>query len=249
MLFALFMRELRTRLGGRWLGMLWLVGEPLAHVLLMLAIFTYVRNVSARHTDFPLFLVTGLLPFFMFRNLSLRLADAIASNRGLFSYRQVKPIDTLVARASVETVLHSAVYAAALLLLAWWGLPALPHAPLELMLASINLVMLGLGIGLVLAVACHGRPRLRAAVGLVFLPLYLASGVIFSIESTPPDVRAWLMLNPVAHLIDLSRTFFIAGHFRMAETSMAYSAAWALAATALGLSLYRVDRHRLITRD
>lgn len=248
-IFALVVRELRTRVGGRWLGTVWLIAEPLAHVLLMLTIFTYLRNVSAKHTDFPVFLVTGLLPFFMFRNISLRLADAVASNRGLFNYRQVKPIDTLVARALVEVGLYSAVYLSALVLLAWWGLPALPHEPLELAAVSAELITLGFSIGLVLAVLCHNRPWIRSIVGLLFVPLYLMSGVIFSLASVPAELRAWLLLNPVAHLVDLSRAHFIYGYQALEGVSALYPALCALVFAALGMSMYRVERHRLIARD
>ena len=245
-LLALVIRELRARVEGRWLGLLWMLFEPLAHVLLILALFGFRHHATSPNVEFPVFLVTGLLPFFIFRNPARRLPAAITANRGLYAYRQVKPIDALAARAVVEVGLYSAVYLCALMLLGWLGYHWLPHSPLELMAVSAALLALGLGLGLVFAIASNNRPRVQAVIGIAFIPLYLLSGVIFPLHNLPPDVRRWLLWNPVLHLIDLSRGFFIDQHQVLEGVNAGYPAAWALATLAFGLSLYRVYRHRLV---
>ena len=89
---ALFVRELKTRFGGRWLGVFWVLLEPTAHLAMLLVIFAFIRHRLLPGLEFPVFLLTGLVPFFVFRNLTLRGMDSVDSNRGLFGYRQVKPI-------------------------------------------------------------------------------------------------------------------------------------------------------------
>jgi capsular polysaccharide transport system permease protein len=246
---ALVLRELRARVGGRWLGTLWLVLEPLTHVMLILTIFTFVRHLSSPFIEMPVFLVTGLLPYFIFRSLALRLADAVTSNKGLFGYRQVKPVDTLIARGIVETGLYSMVYLSALALLGWLGFQWFPRAPLELLAVSGVLIVLGASLGLLFAVISHNRPLVRSAIGMVFFPLYLLSGVIFAVHALPPTVRDWLLWNPVLHLIDLSRYYFLPGYHRIPDVGLAYPAACALVVAALGLALYRLERHKLLVSD
>jgi capsular polysaccharide transport system permease protein len=248
-LLALVIRDLRARVEGRWLGLLWMLVEPLAHVMIILALFGYRTHVVSANVEMPVFLVIGLMPFFMFRNLARRLPAAIAAHRGLYAYRQVKPMDGLVARAIVEVGLSSAVYLCALAVLGWLGYHWQPVAPLELLGVSAVLLALGFGLGLVFSVAAHERPRVQAAINLAFLPLYLLSGVIFSVGVLPESVRAWLLWNPVLHLIELGRACFIPQHRVMEGVSLAYPAACALVAVALGLSLFRVYRHRLLARD
>ena len=87
---ALFVRELKTRFGGRWLGVFWVLLEPTAHLAMLLVIFAFIRHRLLPGLEFPVFLLTGLVPFFVFRNLTLRGMDSVDSNRGLFGYRQVK---------------------------------------------------------------------------------------------------------------------------------------------------------------
>lgn len=246
-LFALVVRELRSRIEGRWLGMLWMVFEPLAHMLVILAVFGSRSNLFLVDVDYPVFLVTGMLPFFLFRNLARKLPGAISANRALFAYRQVLPIDALVASAIVETGLYGVVFILALALLGWTGSPhVFPQAPIELMIVSAVLVALGVGFGLLFAIMAYQRPKVSGFIGLLFYPLYFASGVIFPLHHLAPDVRSWLLLNPVLHLIELTRLYFLPNYALLGGVSLLYPAAWALAVTALALSLYRVFRFRFL---
>jgi capsular polysaccharide transport system permease protein len=226
-LFALVVRELRARVQGHWIGLL------RKHTL-----FTDV--------ELPVYLVTGLLPFFMFRNLARRVPGSLGANRGLFAYRQVKPIDALVARAAVEVGLYGAVFVCALALLGWLGYGDWPDAPLELLAVMAVLITLGLGLGLIFAVLAHGRPRVNFVIGLIFFPIYLLSGVIFPVRTLPVGVRDWLLWNPVLHLIELARVYFIAHLDPLDGVSFAYPAACALVCLAFGMSLYRLYRHHFL---
>lgn len=248
-LVGLVIRELRVRVEGRWLGLLWMLFEPLAHVMLILAFFQFRQHAVSGTVEFPVFLVTGMLPFFLFRNLVRRLPNAVNASRGLFAYRQVKPIDAMVARGVVETGLYSAVYLAALAVLGWLGYHWLPHSPLELLIVSAVVVVLGASFGLLLSVLAHNRPKVDTVVGWIFLPLYFLSGVIFSIDSLPHEYREWLLLNPVLHLIELSRAHFIPHYQPVPGIDPLYPLAWCIVVAALALSLYRVYRYRLLVVD
>jgi capsular polysaccharide transport system permease protein len=246
-LLALVVRELRSRVQGRWLSLLWLVFEPLVHVMLILALIGARTNAVMLNIELPVFLVTGLLPFFLFRNLARKLPSSISANRSLFAYRQVMPIDALIARAMVEIGLYAMVYLVALILLGWMGYHSVPHAPIELMAVTLVLIALGVGLGLLFAVAQHNRPKVATFIGFIFLPLYFASGVIFQLHNLAPDIRYWLLFNPVLHLVELSRVYFIPNYTVLPGVSLVYPATWALLVAALALSLYRVYRHRFVT--
>lgn len=246
-LFALVVRDLRSRVEGRWLSLTWMVFEPLAHVMTIMAVMGVRRNLVTSTVEFPVFLITGMLPFFLFRNLARRLPAAIGSNRSLFAYRQVKPIDALAARAIVEISLYSAVYLIALFILGWAGYHSVPHAPLELMVVSAVLLLLGTGLGLLFSVLTHQRPRVNTVIGLVFYPLYFASGIIFPLHNLSGAALGWLLYNPILHLVELSRLYFIPNYVAVPGVTLTYPAAWALVVAALSMSLYRVYRFRFTT--
>lgn len=246
-LFALFQRELKARLGGRWLGAFWILLEPVAHVALMMLLLVYVRHRLVPGIPTPLFLVTGVIPFIIFRNISLRVMGSVDANRGLFGYRQVKPIDPLLARALLEIVLYSCVYVLFLAGLGWFlDIQWFPALPLELIGVSAILIALGIGIGLILVVATDDVPQLRVFVRILYMPLYLLSGVIFPVHNFPSHVVDWLAWNPLLHLLEYSRHYFAPHYPLIPQADLAYPAWLALLALALGLSLYRVRRDRLL---
>lgn len=244
--FALFLREIKTRFGGRWMGIFWVLLEPLAHVLLMMAMFGVMHRAAAPGIEYPVFLVTGLLPFFAFKGLALRLMDAVDSNRGLFGYRQVKPMDALLSRALLETALNAVVYLIALALLGWIGFQFLPARPLELMATGFLLLVLGAALGTAFAVATNELPQTRSFIRIAAFPLYMLSGVIFPVHAIPADYHVYLLWNPVLHLIELSRASFFSQYVLVQGINIEYPLAWCLLATMGALSLYRVRRLSLI---
>lgn len=246
--FALILREMKARVGGQWVGAVWTLIEPLSHVLIMVMIFSSISGRGAfPGIEFPVFLVTGLLPFFLFQHLSTRLMDGIDANRGLYSYRQVKPFDTLVSRAVVELLMNLLVYGFTLGLLGWLGFQVLPAGPLEMMAVHVVMFALGTGFGMFSAVVSHERPRLRSFIRIAMLPLYVASGILFPIHLAPPDMLDWLALNPLLHLVELSRHAFIAEYVPLERVSLLYPALFTLSLCALALLAYRADRLRLVT--
>lgn len=246
-LFALLLREMTARVGGQWVGAVWTLFEPLAHTLLLVSVLSTIRTRIAPGSEYPVFLATGLIPFFLFQHLALRLMDGIDANRGLFAYRQVKPLDTLISRACVEALMNLLVYAFTLTLLAWLGYHVVPHQPLEMIAVNLLLIALGFSCGTYFAVVSHGRPRVRSLIRLATWPLYFASGVIFPVDLAPREIFEWLLWNPLLHVIELSRHAFIPEYALTEGVNAWYPIFFALGMGALALALYRVNRLRLIT--
>lgn len=246
MLFALLQRDLKARFGGRWLGAFWILLEPIAHMAFLMLMFTYLRERLVPGVPFLLFLITGLIPFFIFRGMSLRVMGAIDGSRGLFGYRQVKPIDTLIVRGALDALLYSVVYVVFLAVLGWTGLQWFPDEPLQLFLASGVLIVLGFSLGLLFAILTDDVPQLRVFIRIAYLPLYIVSGVIFPVSALPPAALSWLLWNPLLHLLEVQRGYFFSHYPVIAQANLSYPAGLALLLLAIALGLYRLRRHRLL---
>ncbi|MGL4187394.1 MAG: ABC transporter permease [Sphaerotilus sulfidivorans] len=246
-LFALFLRELKTRLDGRWTTALWVIGEPLAGALLMLALYTLMRTREIAGVDTVLFLLSGQLSFMLLRSLVLRLMESIDANLGLFAYRQVRPVDAVLARAGVELAIFGGM---ALLILpgaAWAGHGLLPHDPLGLLLALLLLTLLGLAGGLLAAVGTHGAlAMLRPVLRMAFMPLYLGSGAIVPLAHLPQGLREWLLLSPLPHLIESIRIALFGPVYAAPQgIGLTLPLVWTGLATLLALALLQLRGDRL----
>lgn len=246
--FALFMRELKNRFGKYKLGYAWLLVEPLAHVIILSILFSQVRNHSLFGIDFPVFLVTGIIPFLLFKNVALRVMDGVEANRALFSYRQIKPMDTFIARSLLDSFLALLSYALLLAGMAWIGLDVPIRDIFTLIYLFVLMLLMALGLGMVLCVVTHYMPEAKTFARIAFMPLYLLSGVIFPVTSLPPEFLDLLLWNPLLHFIELMRLAFFAQYHTVQGLSLGYVAVLTLVLLFVGLSWYRIKRFDLIAR-
>jgi capsular polysaccharide transport system permease protein len=68
--YALMLRESRTRYGKSDIGYSWALIEPLLQLIILWAIYTAFGRVVPLAASMPVFLVTGILPYHFWRDLS-----------------------------------------------------------------------------------------------------------------------------------------------------------------------------------
>jgi len=245
---ALFLREAVSRLSAGRAAWLWLLLEPIVHVVFMLFIFTIIRMGKVGGIDTVVWLMVGMLAFFMFTRTGTQTQNAVKSNRGLFTYRQVKPVDTVLVRAALEGFITILVAIILFSSAALFGISTLPDNPLLVLEAFFGLWLVGMGFGLMASVAGELIPELEKVIGFVMTPLYFASGVIFPITVVPQPYRDWLLLNPMAHGLEAARLGFAPYYHAVPELSIAYIYGFALGAIFLGLALHGRFASRLIAQ-
>lgn len=244
---ALLLREATARVFGRRAGALWLFMEPVAGIVFVLLIYTVLRTRFIGGMDTLLWLSSGLLSFYLFRRTANQGASAVSANMALYTYRQVKPVDTVLSRCVLEGVLMLLTAAVVFIGLALVGVPLQLHEPLQVMASLLGLWLLGVGWGLAVSVATRLVPELANVLRVVMMPLALISGPILPISNIPYAWREWLMYNPVAHGIEGVRAGISPYYHHAPELNLSYLMGWALVLLFLGLVLQRRFRSRLVS--
>lgn len=245
---ALFLREALSRLLSGRAAWFWLLAEPVFHVSFLVVIFSVVRVSTVGGIDTAVWIMVGMLAFFMFRRTGTQLMNAVSANQALFSYRQVKPADTVLVRGALEGTLMTVVTVIFLAGAALFGYPVIPADPLAVLEAFVGVWLLGMGFGLVASVAVELVPELGTILKLVMMPLYLLSGVVLPLSAVPQPYRDWLMLNPIAHGLEAARLGFAPHYHAVSGLSLAYMYGFALVTVFLGLALHRRFAMRLSTQ-
>lgn len=245
---GLFLREALTRLFARRVAWLWLLVEPVFHVAFMVFIFTVLRTRNIGGIDIAVWLIIGMLAFFMFRRTGAQVMNAIGANQALFTYRQVMPVDTLLVRGGLEGLLMTIVTAILLLGAALLGHSVIPADPLAVFEAFGGLWLVGMGFGLTTSVAAELVPELAQIINLAMTPLYFFSGVIFPLSTVPQPYRGWLLFNPVAHGVEAARLGFAPFYQAVPELSISYLYWFALVSIFFGLALQRRFALKLATQ-
>jgi capsular polysaccharide transport system permease protein len=245
---GLFLREALSRIFSGRAAWFWLLAEPVFHVLSLMVIFTVIRMRVVGGIDTGVWLMVGMLAFFMFRRTGLQVMNAIDANQALFAYRQVKPIDTVLVRGVLEGLLMIIITSILLTITALFGYSVIPADPLAVLEAFFGLWLLGMGFGLVASVVSRLVPELAQIIKLAMLPLYMLSGVIFPLSAVPQPFRDWLMFNPIAQGLEVVRLGFASHYHTVPDLSIVYVYDFALATIFLGLVLQRRFALRLATQ-
>lgn len=248
-ILALLLRELKTRFGGRLIGLFWVLFEPMANIGAMLLLRVILRQRTAGvMIDVAVYLIVAMIPFFIFRNIWFRMLAAVEGNMGLFGYRQVKPADAMVARTIMEVAIYALIFAAFLLIFAWMDYRVFPARPLEYMGLVLCFIMWGIGLGLLSAVGVKKFPALSTFLQLTSFPLYVTSGVLVPITSFPPLAVQILMWNPLLHLVELARWAYFPTYHPLFGVNLEYPFCIGMGLLFLGVSVFWVNRQRLLLR-
>lgn len=246
-IFALVLREARSRFGQRRMGAIWTLIEPICHLLILSLLFGLLRGRTVAGIDYPVFVLVGLAPFLLFRNTALRLMNSPKENRSLFAYKQIKPLDTFIARVLVEFSISATAYAILVFGFAWYGFDMSIKSPIEWMLTILLGVLFSFGLGMLLSLIAHAMPSSTLFLRMMFFPLYFISGVLIPAAYLPHAMLPLLLLNPFLHLLELIRAEIFPHYVPVDGVSLNYVIAFTLVLLFVSLGTYRVRRLHLIS--
>ncbi len=211
-ILAIMLRDVRTRFFGHGLGFLLAIAWPLAHILILLAIYSAVGRAAPFGDSAALFFATGLAPFMTFSYMSRFVMYATLFNRPLLAFPAVKITDLLFASAILEALGACCMVIMLASLLALSGVDVTPNDPVEAALAFGVAVLLGLGYGFINGILAMVWPTWSTAYTLLTIVMYICAGVLFVPDALPEQLRAIIMINPAIHLVEWMRSAYYEGY-------------------------------------
>lgn len=246
---ALLLREIQTRFGQYRLGYLWIFLEPLLTLGVMFVLFATIREKVMSGIDFEIFLVNGMIPFFMFRTGVTQAMSAVQSNKGLFSYRPVKPIDAVIARNLLEFLLKFIAYVAFSAIFIWFGYHVSFDQIPQLILYWVLLFIFMFGVSLIFLLIGSVSNEINKIISVFFLVLYLLSGILYPLSIIPIQYREYLLFNPLVHIIESMRHAVAPSYALVQGISLSYFVLWMIGSLFIGLLLYkRFEKNMLKTK-
>lgn len=243
---ALFLRELQTRFGQYRLGYLWIFLEPLLTIGILMVLFGAIIQRTLPNIPFVVFLLNGMVPFFMFRSGVSKALGAAQANKGLFSYRPVKPIDALIARNLLELFLSFSTYIFFSAVFLWFGYEISFEAIPTLLFYWLLLFVLMFSLSLVFMVLGDFSREMNKFASVLFFVLYFLSAIIHPIGIIPAEYREYLLYNPLIHIFEPMRHAVAPSYPLVDGISLNYVLIWIVMAMFIGLLLYKRFERRMI---
>jgi capsular polysaccharide transport system permease protein len=244
---ALIYRELMTRLSQSSYGLIGIFIEPIGTLVTFVLIFSLLRAGQQGPLDTSLSLFIGIILFTLFKEISMRALRSMQQNEAVFIYKPVRPVDAIIARALVESGLFGFLYLSFIffnmILQQDWTIEDIPL----LVVAYLCIAAIAFGIGLCLMIAGHRYQLVNKIAPIVIRPLFLTSGIFFSITSIPQPIRPWISWNPILQAVEISRHAFTSDYYLDESISLPYLLLFAGISCAAGFVAYSTNERLLIS--
>lgn len=243
---ALFLREVQTRFGTKKLGYFWAIFDAMLMVLVFAGLKSAIADSAMPGVDFPVFLATGFLAFFLWQHIVKQSKNAFGANVALFAYKQVKPFDTIVTRVMLE-ILVSTMATLVFIFIGWYFDFNIAVQDFNMvMLAVAWLILFGFAIGLMSAVFSYFYETFGKIVDVIMTPLLFVSALMYTVDSLPPVLREIILYNPLAHFMEMIHGYY----FMTLDTKYVdyeYMFYWTIIPLYIGLFFYVRAEKRILS--
>ncbi|NKQ41044.1 MAG: ABC transporter permease [Sulfurovum sp.] len=243
---ALFIRELNMRFTSGKAGLFWTFFKPFMQVLVFVLIKVVIFGRASDNIDYAAFLALNFTAFNMFKNIISASSGAFNANKGLFVYKQVKPIDTIIARIFVEIFISGIIIVIFVFIGIYFDFDLDVKSLPMVALAFISIILFAFSFGLLVAVGNKFYQSIGKVVNILLTFLMFGSAVFYAIEMVPVEIQEYLLLNPLTHFMEmLHGNYFYVLDDRFVDYR--YMALWTLSFLFLGMILYRKLEERIIS--
>jgi ABC-type polysaccharide/polyol phosphate export permease len=202
---ALVRRDVQARFGESWLAYTGSFAAPIAWIAATWLAFYLLGRTSPVYTDMLSFIMSGLIPYALFRYVVTAIGRTRTSARGLLLFPTVAEDHDMAAKALVELANGFILF----LLVASANLAIFGKGELADPLAFGWGMILCWGLGSAYAYffamlsRLHGRAYIFGQ--LLLRPTFFLSAVFFTANELPEHVLDWLSWNPLLHAVEVAR--------------------------------------------
>ena len=237
--------DMRTRFFNHGLGFLIVSFWPLAHMVILLGIYS-VLGRRVPYGDSPyLFFATGLIPTLAFTYVSRFMCLSIILNRPMLAFPAVKVSDIMFGRAFLEIIGAFITLVLVITILLALGESPYPVDLDQAVQAYLATLLLAIGVGSLASVITMMVPFFATIYALFMIIIYLSSGVMFVASALPQQVIAVISWNPVVHSVEWMRSAYFRGYPEQV-LDKDYLLKFAVFSLFLGLLVERICRKNIM---
>ena len=239
---ALMMREIQTRYGRKNIGFLWIIGEPILFTFGVIAMRAFLPfGLEGHGIGLVPFLMTGYMPFLVYRHLLAHAIHCIRTNQHVLYHRQVKIIDLFIVIIVLETCGVCMAFACGVALFYSLGLMDLPKNLLLLYAGWFYAIWFCAAFAVLVGAASTLTPiieKLYNPVSYLSLPI---SGAFYMVSWLPGPYQKIAEWVPFVNYFEMLRSAYF-GPLVHPHYDVAYLTSICLVLTFGGLVMLRYVR-------
>ena len=209
-------REVVSRYRGSAIGLLWSFFNP----VFMLSIYTFVFSVVFRakwgqeegqsKAEFAIILFAGLLVFNVFSEVVNRAPRLVLDNAN-YVKKVVFPLEILAIVVSGAALFHGGISTLVLMIFYFGVNFSIPWTIVFFPVVLVPLVFITLGVAWFLASLGVFLRDVSQVVTLLTTALLFTSPIFFPVSALPKQIQPFLLINPLAFIIEQAREVLVIG--------------------------------------
>ncbi len=201
LVFFMAWRDIQLRYRQTLLGVGWAVLQPLATTVIFAVFFGRLAKISSDGLPYPVFALTGLVPWQLFAYALLQSSNSLVDNQNILRKVYFPRIIVPLASMGAGVIDFAVSFVILLGFMAWYQIAPSPRVLLLPFLLFLALVT-AFGIGLWLATLNVRYRDIRYTVPFLSQLWLFATPVAYPASIVPERYRIWLGLNPMAGVIE-----------------------------------------------
>ncbi|MCH5266286.1 MAG: ABC transporter permease [Lachnospiraceae bacterium] len=246
LLGQLVKKNIKLRYRRSYLGMLWTMIEPLLTMIVLTIVFGNLlgrdkTDAAFQGVPFPLYVLTGRLLYSFFSSATNNAMKSIRSNSAMIKKvyvpKYIYPFSGILANFLIFLISLVVLFGVMIFFLATGGYKAPMNGYMLLsVIPLLNLFILAMGIGLILATLCVFFRDVEYLWSVMLMLIMYCSAIFYFVDSMGAGTQKLIKLNPLFGVINNFRRAFFGQPFDM--PLMAYTMAFAGVSLAVGLVMF-----------
>jgi lipopolysaccharide transport system permease protein len=211
--FEMARRDIRDRYVGQIFGYVWFFANSILTVSIYIFLFGFIyKTVSSSAENFPLYLISGIVPWMFLTETMGKSVNSISSNTSLVK-QVVFPIEILPVKVILSSFVSLGLNLVILILFSVY-VKGFQVIAFMIPVALVFLFLFSLGIAFVLSSVGAFLKDLKDIVQLFcFVGIYLVP-IVYLESFIPQQFQFLSVLNPFSHIIFCFQDIFYYGSFK-----------------------------------
>lgn len=201
MVYAMALRDFQSRYAGTLGGTIWAVVQPLS----IIAVFYFVFAIGFRvqspvDTPFILWFVCGLMPWFLFSDTLIGVANSVTSNVHLVK-KTIFPTEVLAPVKVASAIPPHAIFLLILFIMLYCFNVPFSFGRFLIVYYFICMVVVLLGLGWLLSALQVFYRDIGQALAVFLNVWFWATPIVWPEQNIPEDLRWILFYNPMYYIV------------------------------------------------
>lgn len=237
-------KQLKAKYAGSILGISWAIVNPLLIMSAITFVFTHVFKIEVK--DFPLFVLSGILPWMFFSSALTEAASSILNQQNILHQfnlpREILPLSSILSNFLNFLIGWVFIYP----LFCFFNPKIISFFPLLIIILLFNLIFIS-GLGFLLSVLNVFFRDIGQLLGVLLMFWFWVTPVFYSLDMIPEKFRWICNLNPMASYIVFYQDIVFMGRIPSFSISMGIIF-WALISFILGLWVFLRLESKILKR-